>query len=383
MAATSRTTEADIPVFSMHDGPNLTQFWYDSLFLISFQPNKSRLVVLLIRHLILGWFLLTGNQAVAQVFQQPVEGPGSATYSYDSVAMYDYAAEADGFWLFEPQTETKDTQNLIVFLHGYGGYNPMIYGQWIRHLVRQGNTVIYPRYQKNIFSPPPQEFSPNVVTGILNALDTISAKKHLPVRTDGFGIVGHSYGGTLAAEITVNYEAYQLPKPQCVLLCAPGTGPFKAGRLDSYEALSEDLKLLIVVHENDVIVGDELGRIIFTTATHTPNRNLLRQVNDRDHHISAGHNEVYSVDEAFDSGHQNFTTKKALRISETNAVDYYGYWKLFDALLACTRTGRYCEVAFGNTTAQRSLGTLADGTVLLDLEVEVATEKVLSELERN
>jgi len=56
--------------------------------------------------------------------------------------------------------------------------------------------------------------------------------------------------------------------------------------------------------------------------------------------IRAGHNETYCVDEFFDTGVRNYTAKKALRITQTNAVDYYGYWKLFDALIACTLNDR-------------------------------------------
>ena len=320
------------------------------------------------------WALLfVSTTAFAQTFQQPAIGPGSATYQHDSVLFHNYAETEEGFWLFEPAKPTPKTTNLIVFIHGYGGFNPMIYGQWIKHLVRQGNTVIYPRYQKNVFSPKPQKFSPNVITGILTALKTIeTGDKHIPTNKDEICIVGHSYGGIVGAEITANWKKYKIPKPKGIFLCAPGTGPFKAGRLDSYAGLPTDLKLLVMVNENDYIVGDEMGVKIFETATNTPYRNLIRQQTDSENGISAGHNESYCVDEAFDSGHLNYTAKKALRITKTNAVDYYGYWKLFDALIDCSRNGQHCEYAFGNTTQQRSLGVVEGGSLK---KLEVITAK--------
>ena len=322
--------------------------------------------------------LFVSITAFGQTFQQPTTGPGSATYQHDSVLFHNYAETEEGFWLFEPAAPTPKTTNLIVFLHGYGGYNPMIYGQWIKHLVRQGNTVIYPRYQKNVFSPKPQKFSPNVITGIQTALKTIEASgKHIPTNKEELCIVGHSYGGILGAEITVNWEQYKIPQPKGIFLCAPGTGPFKAGKLDSYADLPADLKLLVMVNENDYIVGDEMGVKIFETAINTPNRNLIRQQTDSENGISAGHNETYCIDEAFDSGHLNYTAKKALRITKTNAVDYYGYWKLFDALIDCSRNGQNCEYAFGNTTQQRSLGII-EGAALKDLEVITAKPSQLS-----
>jgi len=330
------------------------------------------------KNLLVLCFIFSSISIFAQTFQQPTTGPGSAAYRHDSVLFHNYAETEEGFWLFEPALPTPKTTNLIVFIHGYGGYNPMIYGQWIKHLVRKGNTVIYPRYQKSVFSPSPQQFSPNIITGIQSALKIIKANdKHIPVNKEELCIVGHSYGGILAAEITVNWEKYNIPKPRGIFLCAPGTGPFKAGKLDSYADLPSDLKLLIMVNENDYIVGDEMGVKIFETATNTPNRNLIRQQTDSENGISAGHNETYCVDETFDSGHLNYTAKKALRITKTNAVDYYGYWKLFDALIDCSRNGQNCEYAFGNTTQQRGLGIVTGG-ILKDLEVITAKPSQLS-----
>ncbi len=309
-----------------------------------------------------------------QTFQQPTTGPGSAIYQYDSVLFHNYATTEEGFWLFEPTAPRPKTTNLVVFIHGYGGYNPMIYGQWIKHLVRKGNTVIYPRYQKNVFSPKPQKFSPNVITGIQTALKIIeTSDKHIPTNKESLCIVGHSYGGILGAEITVNWEKHEIPKPKGIFLCAPGTGPFKAGRLETYAGIPEDVKLLVMVNENDYIVGDEMGRKIFETATNTPYRNLIRQYADNENGISAGHNETYCVDEVFDSGHLNYTAKKALRITKTNAIDYYGYWKLFDAVMDCSRNEQNCEYAFGNTNQQRNLGS-----ELIELEVITVKPSQLS-----
>ncbi len=324
--------------------------------------------------------LLVPIVGFGQLFIPPATGPGSPTYQHDSVVVYDYAEKQDGYWLFEPAKPRPAEADVILFLHGYGGYNPMIYGQWIRHLVRQGNIVIYPRYQKNMTSPKPKKFAKNVVTAIHNALDTLRSDQHINPLLDNFSIVGHSYGGTIAADITVHLKEHHIPQPKSIFLCAPGTGLFKAGRLDTYSNLPTDLKLLVLVHENDYVVGDELGRKVFETATNTPQRNLLIQYKDAANSISAGHNETYCVDKTFDSGIRNYTAKRALRITKTNAVDYYGYWKLYDALRTCAGSGKYCEFAFGNTPQQRSLG-MKNGTVLRELEVIIPSPSLLSESE--
>ena len=315
---------------------------------------------------------------IGQTYEPPSNGPGSAIYPHDSVKFYDYAEEEDGYWLFEPAKPSPQTANLVVFIHGYGGLNPMIYGKWIRHLVRKGNVVIYPRYQKNMFAPSPKKFSENVIAAIQNALATLQQTDHVTANVESLCLVGHSYGGIIGAEITLNWKNYGIPEPKGIFLCAPGTGPFKAGKLESYEKLSKDLNLLIMVNENDYIVSDEMGVKIFETAINTPQRNLIRQYPDYENGISAAHNETYCIDEAFDTGNRNYTAKKALRISKVNAVDYYGYWKLFDALMDCSREGKNCHYAFGDTPEQKSLGTLATGKTLKELEVTLSAPKQLS-----
>ena len=65
--------------------------------------------------------------------------------------------------------------------------------------------------------------------------------------------------------------------------------------------------------------------------------------------------------------------------SRLNEVDFNCYWKLTDALIAYTRTGKYGDVAFGNTPGQRSLGLWPDGKPIKELEVILpATEGMVS-----
>jgi len=325
------------------------------------------------KHILVFLLLFSSHFLCSQTFQPPIEGPGSATYQHDSVVVYDYAQKQEGYWLFEPALPRPKAAPVVVFLHGYGGYNPMIYGQWIRHLVRQGNVVIYPRYQKTMTIPIAKKFSKNVVTAIQEALTIMATPAHIDPIVDNFSMVGHSYGGAIAAEISMQWKERQIPEPKALFLCAPGTGPLKASNLENYSQLPKELLLLVMIQENDHVVGDDMGLRIFETAVHTPRRNLIRQYEDSLNGIDADHNETYCVDKAFDTGLRNYTSKRALRITQTNAIDYYGHWKLFDALLACTRKGQYCEFAFGDTPQQHSLGLL-NGQELKKLEVLVPND---------
>ncbi|MCB9267301.1 MAG: hypothetical protein H6558_19945 [Lewinellaceae bacterium] len=304
---------------------------------------------------------------------QPEEGPGSPDYRHAEIKMSDFAEEADGFWLFEPASPRPDSAPVVIFHHGYGAINPMIYGRWLRHIVLQGNIVIYPRYQKNLFSPSSRQFPQTASAGIRNALEELQTGGHVRPVTNGLILAGHSYGGAISAYLGVNYEELGIPKPRGIMLASPGTGPLNGALLESYEDMPEDVSLLVMVSVNDHVVGEELGRTIFETATHTPHRNLIIQHPDEygDPAISAGHNESYALDADFDGGIYNLSYRRAIGIAKLDATDYYGYWKLLDALMDCVRRGENCEVAFGNTEAQRNMGCWSDGQKVRELEVEV------------
>ncbi len=287
--------------------------------------------------------------------------------------MLDFATKPDGYWLFLPAAPTPTTAPVVLFVHGYGAYNPMIYGQWIRHLVRKGNIVVFPRYQENIFAPRPDDFAQNVAQAIHDAQKELEHNPSITADWTQLAFMAHSYGGVITADLAVNFKNYNIPQPKAALLCSPGTGPLSGGRLKTYAEMPSDIKLLIMGSQEDPVVGDEFGIKVYKTATGVSQRNLLRQFADRrtGEGLSAGHNESYSVDTAFDSGMRNFTTKRALRISKVNPIDYYGYWKLGDALLDCSRHGTHCEFAFGDTPQQRALGTWSDGQPVRELEVVV------------
>lgn len=341
------------------------------------QLNLSKLVMM--KYIFLFVFSIIGAFAPTSNITQPVQkntGPGGATYLHESVQYHDFAKKADGYWLFVPDAPAPKSANVVVFLHGYGAYNTMIYGDFIKHIVQKGNIVIFPRYQKNLVTPSTNKFTKNAAQGIKDALKELEKEKYPTPIIDNISYVCHSYGGVIAGNLGVNYESYEIPQPKAMMLCSPGSGPFSGGRLESYEKLPSDLKLLIMITQNDEVVGSEFGQLVYNTATNTPDRNLVWQYPDTHGtpSITAGHNECYSVNMDYDTGVRNVTAKRALRISKLDALDFNGYWKLFDSLNDCTRNGENCQIAFGNTTAQSSLGNWSDGTDIKPYEVKVPTE---------
>ena len=52
---------------------------------------------------------------------------------------------------------------------------------------------------------------------------------------------------------------------------------------------------------------------------------------------------------------------------ETDALDYYGYWKLFDGLYNAAFYEEFREYALGNMPEQRFMGCWSDGTPIKEL----------------
>lgn len=309
----------------------------------------------------------------AQITQpaQPVSGPGGSNYLHGGVTIYDYATNGNGedFWLYEPNNPTPDSANVVVFCHGLGMTNPKAYGAFIKHLVRKGNIVIYPRYQRTLnLATGIAEYNDSCAKGIKKALDTIQQPGHVKGRMYNYFILGHSVGGVLTANMTMLHQQYGLPKPRTAFCMQPGAATYL---MSDYSSFPADVKLLIAVGNNDAIVGTAPGNTIYnqTTAVPTSHKNLIQHYADNHGSppIQASHNEPCGFDNQFDNGETNLFIPFVT--GTVDAVDYYCYWKLQDALMDCALNNQHCEYAFGDTPQQHGMGNWSDGTPVSILEV--------------
>src|SRR6185312_15586827 len=130
---------------------------------------------------------------------QPQTGPGGKQYLHASVTKNRYGTGGNEYWIFEPDSPKPRSAPVIVFLHGWGGMNPLYYGAWLDHLVKRGNIVIYPRYQTNLLTPI-GDFLPNTLYAIKDAISRLQTQPgHVSPDLNRFAAVGHSLGGLLAA----------------------------------------------------------------------------------------------------------------------------------------------------------------------------------------
>ncbi len=258
-------------------------------------------------------------------------------YSHHSIQQVEENSDAkEGYWMFLPEHQGKDEFfDIVVFMHGYGAYEPMIYGAWIKHIVKQGNIVIFPRYQTNLVYPSPKRFPKMAAKGIQSALKKLESEFSHIKFDEGISYVGHSYGGVIISNLSVNFKRLKIPFPKVALLCAPGSGPLKGGRLNTYQKIPKQVKLVTISAEHDDVVQSEFSELLANT---TPQLQSwwyhLYPCSFEKNSISAGHNECYALDSELDFGNRNMTAKKAIRIGEIDEVDHHVFWEIFDDLLA-------------------------------------------------
>ena len=110
----------------------------------------------------------------------------------------------------------------------------------------------------------PQEFLQNALAAIHDALGVVHAGVgHVRPDPGRFALIGHSAGGNLAAQIAAIAADPQadLPIPQAVVIVMPGEiVPTPEPNLSS---ISASTLMIVMVGEEDVLVGDLRGRQIF------------------------------------------------------------------------------------------------------------------------
>lgn len=349
------------------------------------------------RHALTWWVVLAGGLVGCQEVvtdrgpRQPANGPGGSDYTHAKVVSQRFGEGGTEYWIFQPDDPQPAIAPVVVFLHGWGGTDPRVYGAWIQHIVRKGQVVIYPRYQATLTT------SADLVMGdALHAINLGLARieSQGPVRQSGDRIawVGHSLGGIIAANLSSDYAVNGLPAPAVLMAVEPG-GEDHVPLLDLSGLPAETLALL-VAGDADERVGDVAARAIRAELDYMPHENVELVIVRSDGHLGffldADHYSPLAVAPGFppDSSLPSdvgtdaapagwfalFREERAAERYTPDALDYFGYWKLLDGLLDASFRGENRDYALGGTPQQLFMGTYSDGTPVTTLEVELGVE---------
>lgn len=288
---------------------------------------------------------------------QPSRGPGSSAYLHKSVRAKRYCNERAKYWIFEPADPRPAKVPVIFFFPGWGGIHPEPYRAWIDHMVRRGNIVVYAIYQRPVFELP-WRFTSNAVAIVRESVKTLKRARPVRARLGKCAFLGHSAGAVVGANLASDWKELGIPSPAALMGVQPGAGmrgkpgiPFA-----DFGRISSSLLMLMVAGENDAVVGSANALCIYKGAKAIPkkNRNFIHMKTDR-HGMPWVH-----------SGHFSPVTMGRRRVT---AIDWFGYWKLFDALCDTAFSGKNRRYAFGNTSQQRNMGTWSDGVPVREMEI--------------
>ena len=318
---------------------------------------------------------------------QPESGPGGKARAHSAVTRNRYREGAKEYWIYEPDSPKPRTAPVVVFLHGWGGTNPLYYGAWIDHLVKRGNIVVFPRYQSSVLTPR-AHFIPNTIEAVKDAIERLEKQPgHVRPELNKIAAVGHSLGGILAASLAALAAESGIPPVRAVMAVEPGmTSEPASVPMADLKKIPADTLLLAVAGDRDTFVSDIDAKKIYyeSTRVSADNKDFVTLVTD-DHGtpgLIANHRAPTAPDKSYDNGEGDRTapresssgegrtngpTTQSTRLPVINALDYYGLWKLFDGLCDAAFYQKNREYALGNTSQQRFMGRWSDGVAVKEL----------------
>jgi pimeloyl-ACP methyl ester carboxylesterase len=159
----------------------------------------------------------------------------------------------DAVWYWPAAGKAK---SIVVFLHGYSGEpreeTPVNHVPWLRHLAKEGNDVVYPRYERG---GGPNPF-PHLDAGVSAALGKLGNPK-LPTV-----VIGYSRGGRIA----VDYAAFRAAaghEPRAVLAVFPAVNtPYET--LGPLQALDARTKVVMMVGDRDTGVAGSGAHLLLS-----------------------------------------------------------------------------------------------------------------------
>lgn len=297
------------------------------------------------------WYYPSSKNSDVFAPDQPLNGPGGKEYQTDEV-LIKRITDRQGFetYVFFPQGVNLNSAPVIVILHGLSTFSATDYQSYyhlIAHEVKRGNIVIFPIYQKNFFCPFwPKQFPKRAEKLIELALEEI--KKTAPEKdlANSFIIIGISMGGSVATHIA---NQSTLPSPKALILITPGQNlplipswiyglPFR-----DLSNLAQDTWITVLFAGSDHLI--DLPK--------TKEKILKLSQGIKNKHMFCIPSDTY--------GNPSLWSNHMSSYFFSNALNYYGYWKIIDATISCSLFNKYCEVAKGQSDKALYMGKWSDG----------------------
>ncbi|MCJ2073582.1 alpha/beta hydrolase [Methylobacterium sp. J-030] len=338
---------------------------------------------------------------------QPAEGPGSVGDRKTTVVKRLLGRGAAGSYAFYTAGAAPETgRPVAVFLHGWGIVNPQSYGAWIDHLARQGWLVIVPRFQE-VNRTRPADAPANAESLVKAALADLAGDSEAKPDPERVAMIGHLAGAPLALDLAADAKTRGLPVPKLIFAATPGgiaSGPKSRGiTLGDLSAIDPATIIVTMVGDKDTRAADLAAkRLLRETSSVPPDRKLFVRILSDDHGfpaLTATLAAPAGLDTAFDGGAikpapeakdapkdnpkpppfrwspdmaltgEQQTLVSQVNLARVDALDYLGFWKVFD-LAAMTAFAGSDATALKNNPRLADMERWSDGWPVKRLVVE-------------
>jgi len=244
---------------------------------------------------------------------------------------------------------------VIVFLHGFFWPMPDFYNGLIAHIASQGYHVVFPSYLLNRSLLNNKKRYDLMIKGAEEAFLLLGAAAD----TSRLGFIGHAYGGGAVPAVAWHYLKLKEwgRNGAFMYMMAPWyTHYFNEHQ---FEYFPSQTKLLIQVYESERFNDWRMAEDLFYSFRTIPLEQKDFCIVGNDHYngkiLQAEHVSPLSTGEG-----------------DVDAIDFYGHYRLADALAAYTFRGdtHAATVALGNgSVLQQYMGTWPDQTPVTPLKV--------------
>ncbi len=285
--------------------------------------------------------------------------PSQTKYPYSQVSKQRFGKGALAYWLYQPQGSVPSSAPVVLFLHGWMGVNPYIYGGWIDHLAKSGYIVIFPVFQISKQDTTDQMLQ-SAILATQNAVSRLKQSNSIRPDWNRFAIVGHSFGGGMSAQIAARAREANLPIPKAIMPVAPGWLGSDTMPTNALGRIPASVLMLVVEGADDTLRGTRKGRAIYAATPQIPDaRKSFIMLSSNNANIKVDHSAPLSPLNSYQDSNlsegerrrQRFNTALFDKISgmsggRIDAIDFNGYWLLFDGL---------CQSAFSGSESVNSL----------------------------
>jgi pimeloyl-ACP methyl ester carboxylesterase len=306
---------------------------------------------------------------------QPKHGPGGSNYRHGDWRVSSGGNGSAAWYVFEPIDPQPARAPVAIVMHGYGefaGYDTM-YGL-IRHTVRKGNVVIYPRWQTSLFEPCPGPFDiepciASSVSGIHGALAYLKADRDR-VQPDlrRASYFGFSFGGIITANLANRHRVLGLPVPRAIFLDDPHDGALaglgEPALDDSLAGIPRKALIQCDASAEGVLSEPDQGGVLGSCNAVFPK---LGHISRRNKDLVLVHTDAHGTP-ALSSDHGVCTGGAGYVAAD--AYDWNFCWKIFDAMRDCAYSRKHCAYALGKRRKHRFLGRWSDGVPVIPLKVQ-------------